>query len=84
MGTVRLSVVPPRDQMTGRAGLRKVLGDGRAVVVPARPLRVVSGGDAGGSAYCARCAAPIEFGPVMRGLDAYCSVECSLGGGHPA
>jgi hypothetical protein len=38
----------------------------------------------GGLAYCAACAAPIDFGAVWRGEEAYCSVECSLGGGRPA
>jgi hypothetical protein len=36
------------------------------------------------SAYCASCAAPIDFGVVWRGGEAYCSVECSLGGTRPA
>jgi hypothetical protein len=81
MGVVRLPVVPPRDQMTESSGLRKVFGQGRAAVMP---LRVVAADDTNRSAYCAACATPIEFGAVMRGLDAYCSVECSLGGGHPA
>jgi hypothetical protein len=35
-------------------------------------------------AYCAACAAPIDFGAVWRGEDAYCSVDCSLGGSRPA
>jgi hypothetical protein len=35
-------------------------------------------------AYCAACAAPIDFGAVWRGEEAYCSVECSLGDGRPA
>jgi hypothetical protein len=35
-------------------------------------------------AYCAACAAPIDFGAVRRGDEAYCSVECSLGGDRPA
>jgi hypothetical protein len=35
-------------------------------------------------AYCAACAAPIDFGAVLQGKDAYCSVECSLGGDRPA
>lgn len=35
-------------------------------------------------AYCAACAAPIDFGAVWRGDEAYCSVECSLGGDRPA
>ena len=36
------------------------------------------------AAYCAACAAPIDFGAVWRGEDAFCSVECSLGGNRPA
>jgi len=67
-------------QVSERSALRQGLGQGRAVVVPVRPLHVVPDGPA----YCAGCAAPIEFGAVMRGLDSYCSVECSLGGDHPA
>lgn len=35
-------------------------------------------------AYCAACAAPIDYGAVWRGEEAYCSVECSLGGNRPA
>lgn len=35
-------------------------------------------------AYCAACAAPIDFGAVLQGKEAYCSVECSLGGNRPA
>ena len=34
--------------------------------------------------YCAACAAPIDFGAVWKDEDAYCSVECSLGGNRPA
>jgi hypothetical protein len=34
--------------------------------------------------YCAGCAAPIDFGAVWRGVEAFCSVECSLGGDRPA
>jgi hypothetical protein len=36
------------------------------------------------AAYCAACAAPIDFGAVLLGGEAYCSVECSLGDGKPA
>ena len=35
-------------------------------------------------AYCAACAAPIDYGAVWRGKEAYCSVDCSLGGDRPA
>jgi hypothetical protein len=34
--------------------------------------------------FCASCAAPLEFGVVWRRGEAYCSVECSLGGNRPA
>src|SRR5439155_14836600 len=46
-------------------------------------LRVVSVGPVS-PAYCAACAAPIEFGAVLRGEETFCSVECSLGGNGPA
>jgi len=36
------------------------------------------------AAYCAACAAPIDFGAVWRGQDAFCSFECSLGSNRPA
>lgn len=36
------------------------------------------------AAYCAACAAPIDFGLVWQAGEAYCSVECSLGGDRPA
>lgn len=36
------------------------------------------------AAYCAACAAPIDAGAVLRGDEAYCSFECSLGGARPA
>lgn len=35
-------------------------------------------------AYCASCAAPVEFGAVTRGGWTFCSIECSLGGDKPA
>jgi hypothetical protein len=53
----------------------------RSRVVPVRPLHVVPANGSAESAYCAGCAGPIEFGAVVRGLEAYCSVECSLGPG---
>jgi hypothetical protein len=34
--------------------------------------------------YCSGCAAPIDYGAVWRGVEAFCSVECSLGGDRPA
>jgi len=45
------------------------------------PLKVVV---SGAPAFCASCAAPIESGAVWRGVEVFCSVECSLGGGRPA
>lgn len=36
------------------------------------------------SAYCAACSAPIDFGAVRRGEEAYCSVECAEGGNRLA
>lgn len=45
-------------------------------------LRVIGGGQV--AAFCAACAAPIDFGAVWRGVEAFCSVECSLGGDRPA
>ena len=45
------------------------------------PLRVIATGVA---PFCAACAAPIDFGPVWRAGQAFCSVECSLGGDRPA
>ena len=36
------------------------------------------------SAFCASCAAAIDFGVVWRRGEAYCSVECSLGDDRPA
>ena len=33
--------------------------------------------------YCAACAAPIDFGAVWRGAEAYCSFECSLVSDRP-
>lgn len=36
------------------------------------------------TAYCAACAAPIDSGAVWLEDEAYCSVECSLGGNRLA
>ncbi len=65
-----------------RAALRTGLGTMTAL---RRRLRVVAGGGRLTRAcFCARCAAPIDFAPVVRGTDTFCSVECSLGDGRPA
>jgi len=76
MGIVQFPVGRLRG-VTERAALRH----GTAGVVPLRPLHVVTKADAPESASCAGCAGPLEFVPVVRGLDTYCSVECSLGHG---
>ncbi len=77
MGIVQLPVGRQRDDR-----VRMALQAGVAVkVVPVRPLHIVSTNDTATSAYCTGCATPIEFGAVVRGLEAYCSVECSLGPG---
>ena len=79
MGIVQLPL-GGQGHMSERSALRQGILQGRALVVPVRPLHVVPDRPA----YCAGCAAPIEFGAVTRGPDSYCSVECSLGGDHPA
>ncbi len=48
-----------------------------------KPLRLVDASETS-ALYCASCAAPIEFGAVWRAEEAFCSVECSLGGDRPA
>ncbi len=58
----------------------------RGLARPDRPgaaLQLVQR-QAAAAAYCATCAAPIDFGAVRRGDEVYCSVECSLGGNRPA
>ena len=57
-----------------KGALRPVLG---------LPLRVLDASDLP-ARHCAACAAPIDFGAVWRGEQAFCSVECSLGGDSPA
>jgi hypothetical protein len=69
----------PRGQIGERAALRGGLAGGLG-----RPLKVLPKTSAGAYSYCAGCAGPIEFGPVIRGSESYCSVECSLGGDRPA
>ncbi len=51
---------------------------GAGLTSHARPFRVVAPGAR--LDFCATCAAPIEFGAVVRGRESFCSVECSLGG----
>jgi len=77
-----MEVIPlPRTRMVERTALKQSL-----VVVshPAGPPRLAIMPESSPEAYCARCAGVIEFGAVIRGRDAYCSVECSLEGDRPA
>jgi hypothetical protein len=77
-------VLLPASRLRGdkeRAAPRHGVG---VALVPLPRLRVLGGDAAGAAAYCAACAGPIEFGAVHRGLEAYCSVECSLEGDSPA
>lgn len=63
-----------------RAALRQVLATSRRL---GAALQLVQR-QAPAATYCAACAAPIDFGAVWRGQEAFCSVECSLGGTRPA
>jgi hypothetical protein len=79
MGIVQLAGVRGRGDGE-RAALRRGLAAGApAHLVPVRPE-----GSAGAAAYCAGCAAPIEFGAVASGTRVYCSIECSAGRDHTA
>ena len=31
-----------------------------------------------GARYCARCAAVLDSAPVLKGMWAYCSIECAI------
>jgi hypothetical protein len=78
MGIIQLPVgrlAGEAERMVFRQGLTPLSG-GKPV------LRVVAEGF--GAKFCAACAAPLDFGAVWRGGEAYCSVECSLGGDRPA
>ena len=79
MGIVQL----PVGRLSGSAE-RVALGRGLARPSGSRsPLRLLA--PSGMSpAYCAACAAPIDFGAGWRAEQAYCSIECSLGGNRPA
>jgi hypothetical protein len=70
----RLPGVPER--MALRRGLPAISRFGAALQLVQR--------QSAAAAYCAACAAPIDFGAVWKGEDAFCSVECSLGGDRPA
>jgi hypothetical protein len=72
MGIVELPAWRLRGQVSDRVALRNGVASARARVRVVKEDRV--------AAYCDRCAAPIEFGAVMRGSGTYCSVECSIEG----
>lgn len=66
------------------AAERVALRQGLASAEGIKPsLRLIEQGRVA-PAYCAACAAAIDFGAVWRGEEVFCSVECSLGGGRPA
>jgi hypothetical protein len=79
MGIVQLPGVGARGDVE-RAALRRGLATG----APVRLVRVLREEFTEARAYCAGCAGPIEFGAVARGAQAYCSIECSLGGDSSA
>lgn len=66
-------------EMAERIAIRR----GLVPVAPKLLLRLMDSELTAGR-FCATCAAPIESGVVWRREDAYCSVECSLGGNRPA
>ena len=80
--------IPVGRHETDRLAFRRSVADGVPHGIPmtskvAAALQLVLRQTAA-AAYCAACAAPIDFGAVWRGDEAYCSVECSLGGDRPA
>jgi hypothetical protein len=74
MGVVRLPAWRLRGQVSDRVALRHGIASPGVRMRVIRPdgLRVIE--------YCARCAAPIDGGAVMRGTSVFCSIECSLEG----
>ena len=58
-------------ELAQRVALRQRL----AIALPDQPRRVAPTRPR----YCANCAESLEFGAVLSGGRAYCSVECSLG-----
>ena len=79
MGIVQL----PAWRLAGNAE-RMAFRHGLAVNGKGQPVLRLIPGAATAPAYCSSCAAPIDYGVVWRGGEAYCSVECSLGGDRPA
>jgi len=74
MGIVQFPVDRTGGEVERLALRRGVAG----LAVPRPSLRVLA---VGTPLYCAACASPVDFAAVWRGDDAFCSVECSLGGG---
>jgi len=70
----------PLDRLGGveRMALRQGKARGGVAVPSLRVLGVAR------QLFCSACAAPVDYGAVWRGEEAFCSVECSLGGGRPA
>ena len=79
MGIVQL----PSWRLAGNAE-RIAFREGLSLAGKGQPLLKVLSSSAPAPGFCASCAAPVEFGVVWRGGEAFCSVECSLGGGRPA
>jgi hypothetical protein len=79
MGIVQL----PAWRLAGNAE-RLAFRHGLAVSGKGPSLLRLIPGSAPAPAYCSSCAAPIDVGVVWRGGEAYCSVECSLGGDRAA
>jgi len=76
MGIIEL----PSWRLRGELPPRVALRSGVAVSQPV--MRVLKAFEevAPAADYCDRCAGPIEFGAVTKGIRTYCSVECSLEG----
>ena len=66
-------------QAAERAAIRRGLASASA-----KPFLWLIDTDPASGRFCAGCAAPIDSGIVWRQQEAYCSVECSLGGNRPA
>jgi hypothetical protein len=75
-------ILLPGARLRNDAVERSALRAGVSLSRGPAPVRVIA--DQPVAAFCAGCAGPIEFGPVLRGRELYCSVECSLGGDQPA
>ena len=76
MGIIELPAWRLQAGASGRHALRSGVASSRPVMRVVKPLP----GNEVVSAFCDRCAGPIEFGAVTKGAAVYCSVECSLEG----